>query len=184
MGDIFSKKSQSTTNTTLNQQVALQGRGQVGVSGSTIVGDINVTSSDPETVAAALETVNESLRQQGTASNNAALTALASVNASANVANRAINAGDTALGVAGIAITGANQSVMKTLEALSQYQDRALSTVDNAVAAAQQTALLATPQSPAAYAEVTKGQDSKTIVIVGISILAAVGVVAYLLTHE
>lgn len=159
MGDIFSTKKNTTNNTVLNQQVALQGRGQIGVSGSQITGDINVSSSDPEVVLSALQVAGQSTQA------NAVVSARA-IDASRENSARALDLANTSILQSGV-------SLGKTLDFLQATQARGLETVDSAVQAAQQTALLATPQSPAAYGEITGGQNNK--LILGAIILAVVG---------
>jgi hypothetical protein len=147
MGDIFSTKKNETVNTTLNQQVALQGRGQLGVSGSQINGNISVETSDPEVVT-------EAIRVAGMSSNAVAI-----------VSARALDVANTA-----IVTNGAQYE--KSLEFLENTQKRNLETVDASVGAAQETALLATPQSPAAYGEITGAQGNKSLLIAGAVIVA------------
>lgn len=159
MGDMFSTKKNTTNNTVENKQVALQGRGQVGVSGSQITGNINVTSSDPEVVLAAIQVAGETTQTAAVASAATAMKGL-------DVANQAI------------LISGVNNQ--RALEFAEHVQERGLATVDNAVSAAQTTALLATPQSPAAYAELTgaqQGQQNKTW-IAGAILLGAIAFIA------
>lgn len=146
MGDLFSSKKNTTTNTTENRQVALQGRGQVGLSSSQVSGDVNVTSSDPEVVLAAIE-------QAGKSTNAAAVVSAAAIDANKESTSRAFD-------VANTAILSTNVNFGKTIDFLNESQKRGLETVDAAVGAAQQTALLATPQSPAAYAETIGAQSS------------------------
>lgn len=179
MGDIFSKKTQSTTNTTNNQQVALQGQGQVGISGSYVSGPITVESLDADVAMKAIESAAQS-------TNATAVLAAGAIGVSRDVAfgalansNRALDTADNSMIAATAAINGSHQSVMHVLDALKSYQQRSLETVDSAVMAAQQTALLATPQSPAAYAEITKGQDQTTLKYAGIGIVLTVVAVLY-----
>lgn len=161
MGDIFSKKTVSTTNLTQNQQVALQGRGMVGISGSDVRGaNILVENSDPEVVLAALQGM-------GTASNNSSIVALGalqstqgSVQAVAAAQGRALDTVDKSLSLAAGVNNASHQTVMYTLDALNQFQNRALESTDRAVASAQETAQKATPYSAGAYAEVIGAQSS------------------------
>lgn len=83
MGDMFSKKQQSTTNTTLNNQIGQQGSGQLGVSGSQLQ-NVSISVNDPEFVT-------ESLKQMGTAVNTVALTSLAAVSGSHNTVIAALD---------------------------------------------------------------------------------------------
>lgn len=165
MGDFLSSKKNTTNNVTENHQVALQGRGQIGLSSSQVQGDINVVSSDPEIVLAAIE-------QAGRSTNAAAVVSAAAIDANKQSTSRAFDTADTA-------ILSTNVQLGKTLDFLSESQRRGLSTVDAAVASAQQTALLAVPQSPAAYAEITGGQNNKAMFAAG-----AVLVALYLLTRN
>lgn len=156
MGDFLSSKKNTTNNVTENRQVALQGRGQIGLSSSQVQGDINVTSSDPEVVLAAVELA-------GRSTNNAALVSAMAIDANKQSTSRAFDTADTA-------ILSSNVQLGKTLDFLSESQRRGLSTVDAAVASAQQTALLATPQSPAAYAEISGAQSGKTLLLLGLGL--------------
>lgn len=156
MGDFLSSKKNTTNNVTENRQVALQGRGQIGLSSSQVQGDINVTSSDPEVVLSAIEVA-------GRSSNNAAIISAMAIDANKQSTSRAFDTADTA-------ILSTNVQLGKTLDFLSESQRRGLSTVDAAVNAAQQTALLATPQSPAAYAEISGAQSGKTLLLLGLGI--------------
>lgn len=165
MGDIFSTKKNTTNNVTENHQVALQGRGQIGLSSSQVQGDINVTSSDPEVVLAAIE-------QAGKSTNAAAVVSAAAIDANKVSTSRAFDTADTA-------ILSTNVQLGKTLDFLSESQRRNLDTVDASVQAAQQTALLATPQSPAAYGEITGGQNNKMLLAAG-----AVMVALFILTRN
>jgi hypothetical protein len=165
MGDFLSSKKNTTNNVTENRQVALQGRGQIGLSSSQVQGDINVTSSDPEVVLAAIE-------QAGRSTNAAALVSAAAIDANKQSTSRAFDTADTA-------ILSTNVQLGKTLDFLSESQRRNLNTVDAAVDAAQQTALLATPQSSAAYGEITGSQNNKTMLAAG-----AILVALYLLTRN
>lgn len=161
MGDILSSKKNTTNNVTENHQVALQGRGQIGLSNSQVQGDINVTSSDPEVVLAAIQ-------QAGISTNANAVVSAAALDANKQVTSRALDLGNTA-------ILESGAELGKTLDFLSESQRRGLATVDSAVAAAQQTALLATPQSPAAYGEITGSQNNKTVLYGSLIIAALVG---------
>lgn len=156
MGDFLSSKKNTTNNVTENRQVALQGRGQIGLSSSQVQGDINVTSSDPEVVLSAIEVA-------GRSSNNAAIISAMAIDANKQSTSRAFDTADTA-------ILSTNVQLGKTLDFLSESQRRGLSTVDAAVNAAQQTALLATPQSPAAYAEISGAQSGKTLLFLGLGL--------------
>jgi hypothetical protein len=158
MGDIFSTKKNTTNNVTENHQVALQGRGQIGLSSSQVAGDINVTSSDPEVILAAIQ-------QAGVSTNANAVVSAAALDANKETSARALDLGNTA-------IIQSGAELGRTLDFLNESQKRNLDTVDSAVSAAQQTALLATPQSPAAYGEITGSQNNKSLLWGG-AILAA-----------
>lgn len=160
MGDMFSTKKNTTNNQTFNNQIGQQGRNQLGVSG-TVAGNITVENSDPEVVQSALNTVNGAIEGMGRATQNNAVVSAAAIDLSRDVSSRALDLGNTAILSSGVAL-------VKTLDFLDAAQARGMQTVDNAVAAAQNTALLATPQSPAAYAEISKGQDNTKLLTLGL----------------
>lgn len=165
MGDFLSSKKNTTNNVTNNDQVALQGRGQIGLSNSQVQGNINVVSSDPEVVLAAIQ-------QAGISTNANAVVSAMAINANKESTSRAFDTANTA-------ILSTNVQLGKTLDFLSESQRRNLDTVDSAVNAAQQTALLATPQSPAAYGEITQQQGNKTMLYGG-AILAGLAALFFL----
>lgn len=172
MGDIFSTKKNTTNNVTENHQVALQGRGQVGISSSQVYGNVSVTSSDPEVLQNALGTVSDAIELAGRSTQANAVIAAAAIDSSRESSSRSLDLANTSLLASGAAL-------VRTLDFLSVSQERSLNTVDDAVKAAQSTALLATPQSPAAYAEIQKGQDSKPLIIGFMAIAGAIGVALY-----
>lgn len=172
MGDMFSKKSVSTTNQTLNQQVALQGRGQVGISGSNRIENVTVQTSDPEVLMSALDTVNGAIQAVGMSSNNNAIVSAMAIDASRENSSRALE-------LANVSILSSGAALVKSLDFLTASQARGLETVDEAVKAAQTTALLATPQSPAAYSEIQKGQDNKTLIVGAILFAGVIGIVLW-----
>lgn len=165
MGDFLSSKKNTTNNVTNNDQVALQGRGQIGLSNANVNGSINVVSSDPEVVLAAIQ-------QAGISTNANAVVSAAALDANKQVSARALDLGNTA-------IIQSGAQLGRTLDFLNESQRRNLDTVDNAVAAAQQTALLATPQSPAAYGEITQQQGNKNMLYGG-AILAGLAALFFL----
>lgn len=171
MGDIFSTKKNTTNNQTFNNQIGQQGRGQVGVSG-TVTGNISVETSDPEVLQSALATVNGAIEGMGRATQQNAVVAAAAIDAGRDSTARALDLANTSILASGVALG-------KTLDFLSVSQDRSLQTVDDAVKAAQQTAILATPQSPAAYAEISKGQDNKPLIVGALAVAGAVGLAIY-----
>lgn len=176
MGDIFSTKKNTTNNTTENHQVALQGRGQVGISSSQVYGDVSVNTSDPEVIQSALQTVSDAIEIAGRSTQQNAVIAAAAIDSSRENSSRALDVANTSLLASGAAL-------VRTLDFLSVSQDRSLKTVDDAVSAAQSTALLATPQSPAAYAEIQKGQDSKPIIFGFVALAGLIGFAAYSSKH-
>lgn len=68
----------------------------------------------------------------------------------------------------------AYETVYHVLESNSAFQNRALTTVDSAVAAADSIAAQAAPVSPGNYAEAISGQTTKTIITVAIIVGAVV----------
>lgn len=241
-----SKESQSTSQTTVNEQVALQGDGQIGrieaagnVSASVHISDgsdiaiysgrdvaLQAVQSNEAATADAFATVqklssdltkraaNDSVEKAvafGAASNIAeqgAQLARSVVDASTqaielttgslerstqelldvnrDVSARAISETGS-VSKAGLALAesvqnSAHQSVIQTLAALRDLQRDASETVRGAVGAAQQTALLATPQNPAAYAEIIGAQGAETqkqYVMLAVAGILVVGLTVY-----
>lgn len=66
------------------------------------------------------------------------------------------------------------ETIYKIIDASNQFYNRAQQSVDNAVAAAQQTALNAAPVSPGNYAEASSAQSTKTIIAIAVVIGAVV----------
>lgn len=125
MGDMGSDKSSQQNTSIANQQVTQSGRGQIGVSGSTVVdSNITVYDGDVEVAKDALELAHQGI-------NFAAVATLSGQDLAENVV--ALN----------------NHSLETALATLDRSQDRALHTVDAAVEAAQETAKNSTaiPQS-------------------------------------
>jgi hypothetical protein len=158
MGDLASKKSSSQTSTIANHQVTQSGRGQIGISGSSLYNsDITVIDADAATAEAAIDVTNRALEAMAIGLNGAALiaaggqrTAEKAVDAVANVSGRAIDANTT---VARDSVSLAAQTVTQSLKMLQVSQARALDTVDDAVSVAQETALRATPIPPTNLSE-------------------------------
>lgn len=92
------------------------------------------------------------------------------------IANYAI---DSARDIANIAISGSNRNTIAALEAVQQTSRGLTDLATDAVHTAQQTALSATPVSPGAYAESTKGQDTGVIIFSVIAI-AGLSMITYM----
>jgi hypothetical protein len=124
MGDMFTRRETKQETSTVNNQIALQGNGQLAVSGSNIYGNLSLESADAEIAKDAIELAHQGI-------NTAAVMTLSGQNLANNV---------SAL---------AHASVAQSLATLERSQDRALRTTDEAVKAAQQTAKNSTaiPQS-------------------------------------
>ena len=75
-----------------------------------------------------------------------------------------------ALAVSNSIANSAYETIYKVIDSSNAFYNRAQQSVDNAVAAAQQTALQAAPVSPGSYAEAAGAQSNKSIIIVAIVI--------------
>lgn len=188
MGDMFSSKKTSSEQTSINEQVAQQGSGQVGrVQGN--YGDVAINVTDGTDVAiyaardtaiAALDANRSVMEGVAQASNVVALTSLEQSKVAGAMADRGFDTADKALDVATAVNNASHQSVIMTLGALQAVQDRAADSVDAAVAAAQHTALNATPVSPGAYLEASEARiaDQQKYLYAAIAAVLIVAVVA------
>jgi hypothetical protein len=159
VGDLASKKQSSQTSQVFNQQVTQSGRGQIGISGSTLSNSsVTVVEADAEIASKALEAMAIGL-------NGAAVLAAGGV----SVAGKAVD-GNTR--VAESVVVASQQAVTHAFNALSVNQARALQTVDAAVAAAQQTALNSTaiPQSTLSE-KVTKQVLVAAVIAIGLVVV-------------
>ena len=184
MGDMFSSKKTSTSQTTVNEQVALQGTGQVGRIQSGGNTQVAITMTDASDVAlyANRDITLEALKQMGQSSVKSHETALEVSRVGAVQTMRAFDSADNALAVADGVVNASHQSVIQTLAALVDVQKNANETTSMAVAAAQDTALRATPYSPGAYAEVIGAQDNdaqQQLIFLALGSFAIIGLVVY-----
>lgn len=181
MGDMFSSKKTSSTQTTNNNQVALQGSGQVGrVEGSG--NTINISNAGEASIYSQRDVSLAAIQQMGQASVAAVHDALTESANTAAVAARSFDTADNALAVAQGVANGAQQSVIYVLGALKDVQNSANETTQMAVAAAQQTALQAAPVSPGSYAEAIGGQQAqftKEIIVGAVLVALGLGAVVY-----
>jgi hypothetical protein len=124
-GDMGSDRSTQQNTSVANQQVSQSGRGQLGISGSTVANSqISVIDGDVQVARDAIELAHQGI-------NGAAVSALSANDLAKNVV--ALSQG----------------TVTQALKTLEVAQNRALQTTDEAVQAAQQTAKNSTaiPQS-------------------------------------
>lgn len=160
MGDLASKSDNRSTNTTYNQQVALQGTGQVGISGSSLINSpVTVYDADSQAVQTATELTHLALEHMSRTTDQAAVIALGAGKVVSEAVRENAGVANHGLDIANAIGHASHETVIYALDALQAAQDRALRSVDSAVASAQQTALLATPQSPAAYSEILGEQS-------------------------
>lgn len=158
---MFSSKTAKTT--VRNQQVGVQGAGAVGNSGSIGAGALG---GNYQRIGAGDRSVINVQTSDLGAINAAATTQLAALSANQTVSTASIGAQrDVSLQ----AINFANANTSQALEIVRGSNERASNIAEYAVAAAQQTALQATPVSPGAYAEAIGGDTKTKIIIAAIS---------------
>jgi hypothetical protein len=160
---LFDSKSKSITQIQ-NEQVALQGEGNLGLSNAAgaNIGSITIRSGGSEAIESVRDVATEALRQNATAVNVAAITAIANK----DIANRALD-------VANFAIVGGNKAVVESLDAVNRSQHFAANAVDYA----GQVALSATPVQPGAYVEASGKEFTKQIAIAVVA-----GLILYLVS--
>lgn len=177
MGDMFSSRKTTTSNQTINEQVGLSGAGQIGriVAGGDVQNTITVTDGSDIAIYASRDIGLEAMRLAGQVTEQAQNAFTVGTDRMARVAGGAFDVADSALTVADRVNTQSLNAVTQTLSAMRDLQRDSSATIGMAVESAQQTALLATPQSPAAYAEIMAGQQQDTVkYVVGAIILGTV----------
>lgn len=136
-------------------------------------------SSDRNKNETTLNTFNEQVAQQGNANVGRVVTG---ANSTGDVKINITDGSDVALygmrDVATFAVNASHQSVMKTLDALQSHQRQADETVSEAVAAAQQTALNATPVQPDLVSAMSDTQKKYLMAAVAVAVVVAVIVIA------